>query len=80
MVVVVGKTVFDKALRTEPIELSIDRVVGIPPESVHINVVASPAVMVAGLAVNEFIIGAGGCTITVTDLVTLPVALLAVIV
>ena len=57
--VVVGVTTFEVVPRTEPIFLSIVKVVAAPPESVHAKVVELPEAIAAGVAVKVEITGAG---------------------
>ena len=72
MVVTVGVTVFDVKPSTEPTSLLIESVVGAPPESDQKSVADWPRAMILESAVNEVIIGEGGLTVTVKDLVTTP--------
>lgn len=79
MVVAVGETTFEEIPITEPTELLIDNAVGAPPDSVHDSTDDCPMVMAPGVATNVLMIGAGGFTVTIRDLVTVATALLAVI-
>ena len=75
MVVAVGETVFDDVPITEPTPLLIERVVGVPPESVQDNVAEVPCIIVVGLAVKVEITGAVWFTVIIADaLVMLPFA------
>ena len=56
----------------------IDKVVGVPPESVQAKVEVAPEVMDAGEAVKVLIMGTAGLTVTVTDLLAVPALLVAV--
>ncbi len=69
MVVISGLTVLERVPVTVPTLLSITSDDGIPPPSIHQSETVSPTMMVLGDAVSEAIVGAFGCTVTVTCLV-----------
>ena len=78
MVVAVGETLFDVKPKTEPTPLSIDKLVGVPAESVHERVAEFPFMIVEESTVKELMMGAAGVTVTFTDLVAVPVLFVAV--
>lgn len=80
MVVAVGVIVFAVNPKTEPTLLSIESVVGAPPESVHDKITDCPRAMVVESAANDLIIGEGGFTVTVINFVTEPEMFTAVMV
>ena len=75
MVVTEGLTILEVCPKTEPMPLSIERVVGLPV-TVKDKVELWPAVIDTGEAVKEEIVG--GKTVTVTAAVTVPPPLVAV--
>ena len=78
MIVAVGVTLFAFAPNTEPMPLSMLKMVAVPPDKVHDKVTGCPCVVGFGDAEKVEITGAGGLTVIVIDLVAVPVAFVAV--